>query len=143
MMTTMMQLGPIRFSIGTAAYQNFRRSTEYRWVPQQRLVHPLLKHLGIGGTTYQYVGPGDDTIDLDGTMYPQFNGSSLQLTLMRLSAGIGIALPLIESSGFILGRWIITQVEETDSIFFADGNPRKIEFKLSLKRYNEDLSSIF
>ena len=58
---------------------------------------------------------------------------------MRLCAGSGQPLPLINGSGFILGRWLIESVQETDSALFDDGSPRKIEFSLSLKRYNEDL----
>ncbi len=135
----MMLLGPIYFSIDTAAYEQLQRNTQYQWASQNRLTYPKLKHLGIGGPAYQYTGPGDETISLNGTLYPQYSGGPLQLTLMRLSASIGVALPLIEGSGFVLGRWFIESVQETNSVLFADGSPRKIDFSLSLKRYNEDL----
>jgi phage protein U len=52
---------------------------------------------------------------------------------------LGVALPLIDGNGFIYGRWLIESIQETKSVFFSDGNPRKIDFSLSLKRYNEDL----
>ena len=137
-MKNMMQLGPIRFSIGTAAYQNLQRSTQYAWKVRERVVPEALKRLGLGGPGYQYNGPGDDTINLNGTIYPQFNGGAMQVSLMRLAAGTGVPLPLIEGSGFILGLWIITRIGETNSIFFANGESRKIEFTLELKRYYED-----
>ena len=57
---------------------------------------------------------------------------------MRLSAGIGVALPLISVGGLILGRWIIESVTETKSEFLSNGGARKIEFSLSLKRYQQD-----
>lgn len=136
----MMTLGPVVFSINTAAYEQLQRSTQYQWASQQRLGHSVLKHLGIGGPAYQYIGPGDESINLNGTIYPQYKSGPLQVSLMRLSAGLGIALPLIDAYGFILGRWLIESVQETGSMLFSDGSPRKIDFTLSLKRYNEDVA---
>lgn len=142
-MATMMMLGPVQFSIDTAAYQNLKRTTEYRWGKQERLGHPILKHFGIGGPAYQYIGPGDESVNLDGTIYPHFKGGPFHLALMRLAAGSGIAMPLIESSGFLLGRWVIMQVDETNSLFLDDGKARKIQFSLALKRYSEDIFLFF
>ena len=135
----MMLLGTIIFSVETSAYEQLQRSTQYQWASQSRLGHPVLKHLGIGGPAHQYIGPGEDTINLNGTIYPQYKGGPLQLSLIRLSAGLGVALPLIDGYGFIYGRWLIESVQETNSVLFSDGIPRKIDFSLSLKRYNEDL----
>ena len=135
----MMMLGPCVFSIETAAYEQLQRNTQYQWASQSRLGHTVMKHLGIGGPAYQYIGPGDETISLNGTIYPKYKGSSLMVSLMRLSAGVGIALPLIDGEGIVMGRWLIDSVQETNSALFHDGSARKIDFSLSLKRYNEDL----
>ena len=97
-----------------------------------------LKYLGLGGPTRQYIGPGEDSITLNGTIFPQFNGGPVQLIIMRLSAGIGIALPLICGNGLIMGRWIIESIGETKSEFFDNGAARKIEFNLTLKRFQQD-----
>jgi phage protein U len=134
----MMMLGPIRFAIDQAAYQQIQRTTQYSWASQNSLGHPVMKHLGLGGASRQYIGPGEDSITLNGTLYPHFNGGPIQLILMRLSAGLGVALPLIDGSGLIMGRWLIESVSETKSEFFSDGAARKIEFNLSLKRYQQD-----
>jgi uncharacterized protein len=139
----MMMLGPIRFAIEQAAYQKLQRTTQYSWASQTPLGHPVMKYLGLGGPSRQYIGPGEDSINLDGTIFPQYNGGPLQLTLMRLSAGIGIALPLITGSGLIMGRWIIESVGDTRSEFFDNGAARKIEFSLSLKRYQQDYLPAF
>ena len=72
-------------------------------------------------------------------MYPPSHGGSLHLTLMRVSAGMGMALPLIDGSGMVWGRWIIESISDTKSVFLSDGAARKIEFTMSLKRYLEDL----
>ena len=135
----MMLLGPIYFSIDTAAYEQLQRNTQYQWASQSRLGHSSLKHLGIGGPAYQYIGPGDDSISLNGTIYPKYKGSLWMMPYMRLAASLGIALPLIDVNGFIIGsRWLIENVQETRSALFSNGIPRKVDFSLSLKRYNED-----
>ena len=135
-MSTMMILGAFSFSISTAAYQQIQRTTSYKWGEQTRLGDPLEKHKGVGGPTYQFISRGEETLNLNGTIYPHYNGGVLQVSLLRLEASLGVPLPLVEGAGFVLGLYIIEQVQETDSELFADGTPRKIEFSLSLKRYN-------
>lgn len=135
----MMLLGPVIFSVENSAYEQLQRNTQYQWSSQPRLGHSVLKNLGIGGPAYQFMGPGDESISLNGTLYPQFSGGPLRVSLMRLTASLGIAMPLLDGEHFFYGRWLIENVQETRSVFFQDGNPRKIEFSLSLKRYNEDL----
>jgi len=140
---TMMLLGPIRFSVETAAYEDIKRTKQFQWASHECLGDKMLKHLGIGGPALQYIGPGEETIDLNGNIYPQYKkGSAAQMILMRLAAGIGIALPLITGTGFLLGKWIIQSVEEKKTIMMSNGAARKIEFSLSLKHYNE-IGSLF
>ena len=100
----MMWLGPVRFSINTAAYEKLQRTTHYQWGKQQPLGHPVLKYLGLDGPSYQYIRPGDDSITLDGVIYPNFNGGLLETSLMRLAANIGIPLPLIQGFWFCAGN---------------------------------------
>lgn len=125
----MMILGAYRFCISNAAYQSLARSTEYNWQEQKRL-----------GTTpaMQFVGAGMDTITLQGEIYPQFKGGLRQITLMRAEAGLGIPLMLISGNGMAFGRWCITSINETQTVFLKDGTARKISFSLTLKRYGEE-----
>ena len=126
----MLALGPYRFSLNTGAYQTLKRSSEYRWPSLERIgQEPLL----------QAIGPGCDRIDLDGVIYPHFRGGLGQINAMRDSASRQEPLMLINGLGEVLGRFVITQIEETQNTFLADGVPRKIEFRLSLERYGEDL----
>jgi phage protein U len=126
----MLALGPYRFSLNTSAYQSLKRSSEYRWPSIERIgKEPLL----------QALGPGCDRIDLDGVIYPHFRGGLGQINAMRDSAQRQEPLMLINGLGEVLGRFVITQIEESQNTFLADGAPRKIEFRLSLERYGEDL----
>jgi len=126
----MLALGPYRFSLNTGAYQSLKRSSEYRWSALERIgQEPLL----------QAVGPGSDRIDLDGVIYPHFRGGLGQINAMRDAAVRQEPLMLINGLSEVLGRFVITQIEETQNTFLPDGVPRKIEFRLSLERYGEDL----
>lgn len=125
----MLALGPYRFSLNTSAYQSLKRSSEYRWPAIERIgKEPLL----------QAIGPGCDHIDLDGVIYPHFRGGLGQINAMRDSAAKQEPLMLINGQGNVLGRFVITQIEESQNTFLADGAPRKIEFRLSLERYGEE-----
>ena len=125
----MLALGPYRFSLNTIAYQSLKRSSEYRWPSIERIgQEPLL----------QALGQGSDRIDLDGVIYPHFRGGLGQINAMRDSAAKQEPLMLINGLGEVLGRFVITQIEESQNTFLADGTPRKIEFRLSLERYGEE-----
>ena len=114
----MMILGAYRFCISNAAYQSLARTSEYNWQEQQRL-----------GTTpaMQFVGAGMETITMQGEIYPQFKGGLRQVTLM-----------LISGNGMAFGRWCITGISETQTVFLKDGTARKITFTLTLKKYGEE-----
>jgi len=125
----MIALGDYRFSLGTAAYQNLRRTTEHRWERQDRLGRrPAL----------QYVGPGSETIDLEGIVHPHFRGGLGQIEAMRVEAGKGVPLDMADGMGFIHGRWSILRIVEGQRVFFSDGAPRAQTFELALEFYGED-----
>lgn len=124
----MMQLGSFQFGISTAAYQEFKRSTEYRWPKQERFGQLPAR---------QFTGPGDDTINLSGTVYPEFNGGITQLDDMRDAASQGQPLMMVSGRGDIMGRWVIERVEESGSIFAEQGVARKQEFSLQLAKFDD------
>lgn len=127
-----MILGYYPFSINTAAYEQLQRTNEYIWQSQQRLGKRPAQ---------QFLGLGEETITLSGVMLPDFHGSQFQITAMRLSAEKGEPLILISGMGFVMGKWCITKITETDSVFWSNGMPRKIEFSMELTAYGEDEDS--
>ncbi|MFA5712135.1 phage tail protein [Mycolicibacterium sp.] len=130
MTEAMMMLGTeYMFSVSTAAYQSLRRSAAYRWPAQERIGRRPAR---------QFVGPGDETMTLDGTIYPHYLGGIGQIERMREVAGRGDPLALVDGRGSNLGQWCIERVEETDTVFGADGRPRRMDFVLGLVRYGED-----
>ncbi len=125
----MWMLGPFIFSRDTAAPHTLHRATEFKWPAQPRTGRD---------EALQYTGPGADTIDLDGVIYPQYRGGLGQVQAMRELAGLGEPQLLVDGRGMVYGKWVILRVEETGSVHLANGTPRKIEFKVSLQRYGED-----
>lgn len=126
----MMKLGTAyRFSLSTAAYQNLKRTSPYRWVDQDR----------VGSRpTLQYSGPGKETIELSGDIYTTYKGGIGQLDAMRKEAGTGQPKVLVDGLGNTMGKWCIEEIQETQTIFLPNGIPRKQSFTLRLAHYGED-----
>lgn len=128
----MARLGPFQFSVESAAFSDLQRSASYEWQAKNRVGRKPAQ---------QFTGPGADTITLSGVIYPHYKGGLGQLAAMRAMAGTGEPQPLVyafEQVGQYCGRWCITAIEETRTVFFQDGRPRKIEFSITLVEYGED-----
>lgn len=124
-----MALGMFVFSIGTAAYQELSRSTAWRHASNSRV-----------GTrsAWQFVGVGDETITLNGWLAPGQFGTPMAMTMLRDMGNTGKAFVLIDGGGVFHGVYVITDLNEKQSLFHKYGKPRKIEFDLSLTRVDED-----
>ena len=132
MKTYMARLGSFTFGIDTAAFQELQRSSTYKWQAQDRIGRKPAQ---------QNTGQGSDTITLSGVIYPHYRGGLGQIDALRSQASQDEPMPLIyafESVGQYCGLWCVTGIEETRTVFFEDGTPRKIEFRLSLVEYGED-----
>jgi phage protein U len=124
----MLSLGQFVFSIQTAAYQQLERASEWRHSANQRVgARPAA----------QYVGPGEDTITLEGLLLPELTGDRSNLDQLRDMAATGSACPLVDGSGVVYGAWVLTRLNETSTLFFADGTPRRVEFTLALRRVDD------
>lgn len=125
----MMALGLFVFRLPTIAYQDFKRSTSWR--------HPSQSRVGRRASR-QFLGPGDDQIKLSGVLMPEVAGDILSLDTLRLMGDDGAAWPLIEGTGRIYGLFVIEDIQEGRTLFFADGTPRRIDFEISLTRIDDD-----
>lgn len=124
----MLALGMFVFSLHTAAYQEMQRQTDWR--------HPSNNRVGTQPAR-QFLGRGDDAITLPGIILPELAGTILSLDALRQMADTGKAWPMVEGTGRLCGLWIIENITETRSLFFADGAARRIEFTLALKRVDD------
>jgi phage protein U len=127
--TVMMALGAFRFGVLGGSYQQLSRRAGYRWEQQDRIGRDPAQ---------QFLGPGPEEIQLEGVIHPHYRGGLGQIEAMRLIARTGQPLMLVDGLGWVWQRWVIVDVHEARSVLFADGTPRRIEFRLTLRSYGED-----
>jgi phage protein U len=120
---TMMALGTFLFGLPTIAYQKLQRRQDWR--------HVRLTRIGVRDAV-QYVGPGEDTITLDGEAVAELQPAGAALDELRRMAATGDCWSLIDGAGRVYGAFVILTIDEGQSVFFADGTPRKIDFSISL-----------
>lgn len=125
----MMVFGMFVFMLRTTPYQQLRHSQEWRHVKNERVNQ---------SASWQYIGAGDDTVTLDGVLYPEITGGNLSLSALETVGFAGRPWPLIEGDGRIYGMYVLTRLERGKSEFDQYGNPKKIEFTLSLSRVDTD-----
>lgn len=125
----MMALGTFVFSLPDLAYQQLQRSAAWRHASSERVGARAAR---------QYLGPGEETIELSGLIAPELTGSPASLDTLREMAAEGRPLALVDGTGVVHGTFVITGLQETRTLFFPDGAARKIEFSLSLMRVDDE-----
>ncbi|WP_446896743.1 phage tail protein [Citrobacter freundii] len=125
----MMVFGMFVFMLRTTPYQQLQQSQEWRHVKNERVNQ---------SAGWQYIGTGDDNIALSGVLYPEITGGNLSLSALETIGYAGRPWPLIEGTGRIYGMYVLTRLERGKSEFDRFGNPKKIEFTLSLSRVDAD-----
>lgn len=121
----MMTLGTFVFSLPTLAYQQFQRQMAWRHASSERIT---------ARPANQFLGPGDESIELTGLVSPEITGTQASLDVLREMADDGEPVPLVEGTGKVYGAYVILAVNTTATLFFSDGAARRIEFTLSLRR---------
>lgn len=129
----MMAYGLFVFSLPTAAYQDLRRQTGWRHIATNRVGKRPVR---------QFLGPGYDSVQLSGTLLPQFTGGQASLDALRLMADEGNAWPLIEGTGYNYGVYVVTALSENKSKQMKDGASQKIDFRLTLERIDESRTDL-
>ncbi|ALR77769.1 phage tail protein [[Enterobacter] lignolyticus] len=130
----MLALGMFVFERRTLPYHSMRHSAEYGWASNAQVGKR---------SAYQFIGAGIEEITVSGALYPELTGGRISLSMLRLMAEQGNAWPLIGGNGVIYGMYVIKNIEETGTEFYSDGQPRKIDFTLTLTRVDESLTAMF
>ena len=125
----MMTFGMFVFGLDTAAYQELQRQTQWRHSAQNRIGKRPVR---------QFLGIGEDTITLSGTLLPQFTGGQQHLNELREMADQGAAWPLIEGSGYFYGLYVIESLNEKKTHHTRDGTAQRIAFDLNLAAVDDD-----
>ncbi|MDO4708540.1 MAG: phage tail protein [Pseudomonadota bacterium] len=125
----LMAYGTFVFSLATAAFNDLQRSSAWR--------HPATERIGARAAR-QFLGVGEETLTLNGVIAPPLTGDFASLDELRALADEGRPAALVDGAGRVYGSYVITALNETASLFFADGVPRRIEFSLSLVRVDDE-----
>ncbi|QXH50343.1 phage tail protein [Pseudomonas fakonensis] len=124
---------PYYFNLDTAAFDQLRRQTRFRWAGQERL--------GREGAQ-QAVSLGEENISIRGAIFPGFKGGLGQLQTLRSIGRQLLPLSLTTGYGEVLGNWCLTNIEEDQSLLQAGGIPRKQGFSLEFVSYGQDLQNL-
>ena len=121
------------FNIDTAAFDELRRSSAYRWAAQERLTRR---------SAQQAVGIGDEKLTLKGAIFPGFKGGLKQLDTLRSIGEQQQPLMLTTGYGHVLGNWCLINIDDEQSALLQGGIPRKQGFSLEFVRYGDDLQNV-
>ncbi|WP_409297169.1 phage tail protein [Pseudomonas sp. KCJK8993] len=124
---------PYYFNLDTAAFDELRRQTSFRWTGQERLGR---------SPAQQAVGLGDERISLKGAIFPGFKGGLGQLQALRSIGRQLRPLSLTTGYGEVLGTWCLTSIDEDQGHLLAGGIPRKQAFSLEFVSYGDDLQNL-
>lgn len=126
---SLMTLGLFVFELASTPFDAVARQTDHRWSAKDRAGGP---------PAHQYLGPGADTLTIDGVLMPELTGGRAQLDKLREMAAEGKAWILVSGDGRNQGKWMITGLSQRDSHHTTNGLARRMEFSLTLKRYWDD-----
>lgn len=123
------QLGDFQFDLPNGVPQTLDWQADFRWEEQGRLLRDPAQ---------QFVGPGSQSISLDGVMFPGFSGRQSSMEQLRAIAREGQPLMLTDGLGKVYGKWAIKTVREGKGTFAPGGGARQIDFNVQLVYYAED-----
>ena len=121
-------LGGFAFATGTASPQEVGHGRTWEWVENEVIGR---------NPTLQFTGPKPETLEFKGTILPMWKGTGLSIDALALLAAQGTPLLLVNGVGMVMGYWVISQIQDTRSKLIDNGQPKKIEFSISLKRYGD------
>lgn len=121
----LMSLGMFAFDLATLPFQELDEKAAWR--------HGSTPRFGARPAS-QFLGPGEDSITLSGTLLPGVAGSLGSMAALMQMADQGEAWPLVDGEGDIHGVFIIESIGQKKGHFIVGGTPRKIDFTIELKR---------
>lgn len=129
----MMSFGTFVFSLSSAAYDQMQRQMDWRHASSARVGARPAR---------QYVGPGEDTITLQGVISVELTDNLDVLDDLRELANGGKPQALVEGTGRVYGGYVLVSLNETRKELFSDGTPRLIAFQLQLERDEDNNAEV-
>lgn len=118
----------------TAAFQELEHSREWNWVENEVILQ---------APDLQFTGAKAEVIKMKGVIYTAYYfGGTLQMPALCLLAGRGMPMLLVSGLGLLYGFWVIEAITEGKTVFTSLGQPQKIEFQITLKRFGNMAKAI-
>ena len=132
----LMAWGPFQFETGAAAYEELRHRASSRW---ER--HDIIGRRPAG----QYLGPGEETVSLRGTVFPDVTGagSAATITALLAAAQRKEVYTLLSSDGTIIGPFRLEKAERIGSFIDPAGAPLKLTYDLDFCAHDDGAGQIF
>lgn len=122
---TLMSFGLFVFGLETLAYDSYQRRRSWR--------HAATERFGARAAR-QYLGPGEDSVSLPGSLIPEIAGSYGAIERLAEMAATGDPQPLVDGAGRQWGEYVIVNLDETGQNIIAGGLARRIDFTIDLER---------
>lgn len=121
----LLALGLFVFQNDTLAFDELQRRTAWK--------HAKAGRVGARDAS-QFLGPGDDTVSLQGALLPEVSGTFASMRKLREMADEGDSWPLVTGTGEVLGDFVIISIDERRKHMLVDGTPRWTDFTIELDR---------
>ena len=124
----LMVVGSIGFETGQYAPSAIERESQFRW-PEQSIAG--------GRPQRQYLGPGDDSVRIRGTLVPAYDPTRKNWPEeTRIEAEKGKPLIIIDGRGNVWpDKWVITAYQTVETHSLNNGAPRKVVWSIDLERW--------
>ncbi|TXM68302.1 phage tail protein [Methylobacterium sp. WL120] len=124
-------------------FQTIERDMSFTWASQPRLSR---------SPAMQFTGPGADTIQVEGKLFPHLFGGLKTLDALRETGEAGKQLMLAryyvlsnptQYVGERIGKFVMTRLRRRELKIGGDGLPMYMEFSLELQKYGDDPAEEF
>lgn len=123
----MLQVGAVAFETTGPHYEKLKHLTKGDWARQKRFGRR---------DAMQWTGWGDESVHINGTIYPDYYGGFDALATLR--SQMPEPQMIVSGAGDVFGLFCILDVGNEQTRQYADGTPRKVTFEVSLTAYGED-----
>lgn len=117
-------VGPLGFQVTGPHFDKLRHSYDFIWPKHDRFASP---------PAYQFTGAGPEAVDIEGTVYPEYFPGLERLR--QLAGRASQPQVVVSGSGDVFGLWIVLGLDTRQSYFDRDGNPRKVDFRIEMEKY--------
>ena len=121
----LMSIGLFVFTTATIPFQSEQDATAWR--------HPSNSRIGMP-PAHQFLGRDETSKTLSGTLFPELTGGMVCIDMLKYMGDTGAAWPLIRGTGEYEGLYLISNVQTTRTLTFADGTARQIDFSMTLTK---------